>query len=63
MRKRKVVYFCDHCGKAEVEMPKLRFDGPWISRFPEGWTKLGREHLCPKCSEIYRKLKEETDDE
>ena len=25
---------------------------------PEYWTKLGKEDLCPKCSEVYKKLKE-----
>lgn len=63
MKKRETVYICDHCGKAEVETKKLRYDGFLIRYLPDGWTKLGREHLCPKCSEIYRKLKEEIDDE
>lgn len=52
MRKRKVAYICDHCGKAEVEMPKLWYDGFWVDRLPNGWTKLGRELLCPKCSTL-----------
>lgn len=62
MRKREVVYICDHCGKTEVEVKELWFNS-YVSVFPDGWTKLGREHLCPKCSKLYRKLKEETDDE
>lgn len=46
MKKREIIYICDHCGV--------------IAR-PKDWTLLGREHLCPKCSKIYRKFKEEVD--
>lgn len=60
MKKRETVYICDNCGK-EIEVKGLLFS-PYVRAFPDGWTKLGKEHLCPKCSEIYRKLKEETYD-
>lgn len=26
---------------------------------PEGWTELGKENLCPVCSETYRRFKHE----
>lgn len=62
MKKRETIYICDHCGKVGMEVEKL-WNGNLTTIFPEGWTKLGKEHLCPKCSKIYRKFKEETDDE
>lgn len=62
MKKRETVYICDHCGKREIEVKGLFFS-PYVRAFPDGWTKLGKGHLCPICSEIYRKLKEEIDDE
>lgn len=54
--------------KKEIEEKELWYDDYtincyWIKLLPIGWTKLGKEHLCPKCSKIYQKLKEEIDDE
>lgn len=43
MLKRKRVYICDHCGAVA----------------PEGWTKLGKEDLCPTCSKVYKRFVEE----
>ena len=56
MKKRETVYVCDNCGVISC----LCF---CQSVLPTGWTKSGKKHLCPKCSEIYQKLKEEIDDE
>lgn len=61
-------YICDHCGKAEIAEKKMWYDDYtincfWVKLLPKGWTKLGKEHLCPKCSEIYCKLKEEIGNE
>lgn len=60
MKKRETIYICDHCGKAEIEGIEFIF-GFYAKVLPNGWTKLGKEHLCPKCSKIYRKFKEEVD--
>lgn len=62
MKKRETVYICDHCGKVEIE-EKGFCSGFIVKMLPKDWTELGKEHLCPKCSKIYRKLKEEIDDE
>lgn len=62
MKKRETVYICDHCGKAEVEVKEFWFHY-YIAVLPDGWTELGREHLCPKCSKLWRKVKEEVDNE
>ena len=56
MKKRETVYICDLCRD-------FTFGYPGIKTTPNGWTKLGKEHLCPKCSKIYQKLKEEIDNE
>ena len=63
MKKIKAVYICDNCGA--VDLPELYLScGDSWKDIPSGWmTIFGKMHLCPKCSEIYRKLKEETDDE
>lgn len=62
MKKRKTVYICDHCGAVDLEQTVFFF-GDCFKTFPEGWTLLGKEHLCQKCSEIYRKFKEEVDND
>lgn len=59
MKKRETVYvYCDSCGKAELEEIDFSY-GYAIELLPIGWSKVGKKHLCPICSEIYRKLKEE----
>lgn len=57
MKKRKTVYICDHCGAAALQESYFSIDDTWKGP-PEYWTKLGKEDLCPKCSEVYKKLKE-----
>ena len=52
MKKRETVYVCDNCGVVSC----LCF---CRSALPTGWTKSGKEHLCPKCSEIYQNIKVE----
>lgn len=59
MKKRETIYICDHCGVIAREETKFAF-GFCFKTLPEDWTQLGKEHLCPKCSEIYRRFKEET---
>lgn len=59
MRKRKTIYICDHCGVIALEEKKYLFGGGFIYVLPKDWTQLGKEHICPKCSEIYRRFKEE----
>lgn len=58
MRRRKTIYICDHCGEIALEEKKYLFGG-FIYVLPKDWTQLGKEHICPKCSEIYRRFKEE----
>lgn len=58
MLKRKRVYICDHCGAVALEHTYY-FYGDVFRDAPEGWTKLGKEDLCPVCSEIYQKFKAE----
>mgnify|MGYP007081925026 FL=1 len=58
MIKRKRVYICDHCGAAGLETEYRRYFDIWKDA-PEGWTKLGKEDLCPLCSEIYEKFKQQ----
>ena len=62
MRKRKTIYICDHCGDIALEEIEYFF-GDCFKTLPEGWTRLGKEHLCPKCSKIYRRFKQEVYDE
>lgn len=61
MLKIKKVYICDHCNA--VALPELYLiDGvDDIQRgMPEGWENLGSSmHLCPICSETYKKFKSE----
>lgn len=63
MKKTETVYICDHC--IEIARKKMWYDCTIDSfwTLSKGWTKLDKEHLCSKCSEIYCKLKEEIDDE
>ena len=58
MIKRKRVYICDHCGAVGLETEYHFFFDCWKDA-PEGWTKLGNEDLCPLCSEIYEKFKQQ----
>lgn len=44
--------YCGHCGKAEVVEIDSSF-GYAIRRLPVGWSNIGRELLCPICSEAY----------
>lgn len=57
MKKRETIYICDHCGVIAREETEFGF-GFYFKTLPKDWTLLGREHLCSKCSEIYRKFKE-----
>ena len=52
MRKRKVVYICDHCGKAEVWTKGLYFSS-YVRDFPYSHIKL---HLCPNCAKKWREF-------
>ena len=61
MKKRKTIYICDYCGAIALEETEYLYGGGFIKILPKDWTQLGKEHLCPKCSEIYHKLKEEVD--
>lgn len=60
MKKREIIYICDHCGVIAREETEFGF-GFYFKTLPKDWTLLGRGHLCPKCSKIYRKFKEEVD--
>ena len=62
MRKRKTIYICDHCGDIALEDTEFGF-GFCYKTLPRDWTLLGREHLCPKCTEIYNRFKKEVCDE
>ena len=62
MKKRETIYMCDHCGAIAREETEFGF-GFHFKTLPKDWTLLGREHLCPKCSEIYSKIKEEVRNE
>lgn len=59
MYKLKKVYICDHCGK--VALSEHHRIGKYIIAvgIPKGWCKLGREHLCSQCSEVYERFKDE----
>lgn len=58
MLKRKRVYICDHCGA--IAPVTQYFQGIPYEGAPAGWTKLGRhEDLCPLCSEIYKRFRNE----
>lgn len=57
MKKRKTVYICDHCGAVALQETHCFMGDTWKGP-PDNWTKLGKEDLCPKCSKVYKKLKE-----
>ena len=59
MRVKRWVYICDHCGKTELERTDYNFYGGLARRLPKDWTKLGKEYLCPICTEAYRRFKNE----
>ena len=58
--KLKKVYICDHC--SNVSLPDIEYDLLSGVRkvMPKGWTKLGKEYLCPECSRAYKKFKNAT---
>lgn len=62
MYKRKLVYICDHCGTVALEQRYYFMDDTWKDA-PEGWTRLGREDLCPICAETYKRFKAEVMEE
>lgn len=51
--KREIVHICAHCGNTEIETKKLLHHSFLTSRFPDGWSILGEEYLCPKCALKY----------
>lgn len=56
MRKRKMVYICDHCGTVALGIlvtSRRRYHAPY------GWEKLGNEDICPMCWTVYEKFKRE----
>ena len=55
---KKKVYICDACEAAALQEMNLLFGIP-LYNIPKDWTALGKEHLCPTCSEIYRRVSEE----
>lgn len=57
MRKLKRVYICDHCGAVALEATYFFMNDVW-KEAPRGWTKLGKEDLCPECSEVYKRFKD-----
>lgn len=58
MLKYKRVYICDHCGAIALQNTYVFMGDVWEGP-PDGWTKLGREDICPICSEIYERFKNE----
>ena len=58
MIKRKRVYICDHCGAVALQEPYFFMEFAWKGA-PKGWTKLGKEDLCPTCSKVYKRFVEE----
>lgn len=60
MLKRKKVYICDHCYSVALQHTYCSCGDMWNGP-PDGWTKLGKEDLCPTCSEVYSKFKQEID--
>lgn len=52
VRKRKTICICDHCGVIALEETEYYF-GDCFKTLPEGWTRLGKEYLCPKCALKY----------
>ena len=63
MKVKRWVYICDHCGKVELERTGLNAYNGRLSQRPYNWEKLGREDLCPKCAEVYRRFKEEVEND
>lgn len=61
MLKRKRFYICDHCGAVALEEPYFFMEFAWKGA-PKGWTKLGKEDLCPTCSKVYKRFVEESTD-
>lgn len=62
MLKRKRVYICDHCGEVALEQTYFFMNDVWRDA-PDGWTKLGKEDLCPKCSKVYKRFVEESEND
>ena len=54
--KLKKVYICDHC--SNVSLPDIEYNLISGVRkvMPIGWTKLGKEHLCPECTSVIRRI-------
>ncbi len=57
MRKRKMVYICDYCGAIALE--RYYYCGRSKKGPPNTWRKVGKQDICPKCWEIYKKFKRE----
>ena len=62
IRENTTVYICNYCGKVEIANRYYNF-GRYVAELPDGWKQIVGTHLCPKCSKIYQKIKEEIDDE
>lgn len=50
-------YVCDHCGKTAPRCRRFNRYNVFIDDLPIGWARLGREHLCKDCGEIYNRAK------
>ena len=63
MKRLKTVYICDNCGA--IELPELYLScGDIWKDIPSDWmTVFGNKHLCPTCSKIYSKFKQEVEKE
>lgn len=55
---KKKVYICDHCGAVALQPMHLLLGIP-LYHMPKDWAALGKEHLCPTCAEIYRRVSDE----
>lgn len=55
---KKKVYICDYCGDAALPRTELLYGVP-LDCMPKDWIALGKEHLCPTCAEVYRRVSEE----
>ena len=58
MIKRRRVYICDHCGAIALEAEYLGINDSYKDA-SQGWTKLGKEDLCPRCSKEYKRFVKE----